>query len=247
MPAKNDKSLTPVRAGDEAEYPVLALGAETEIRELYQAAAGAGLDPSILQRDKCGAGGALEFRIPRPEGEEATRTAKGLVVNIRQGRVLWKDEGKPSRKRPPDCVSNDGFIGVGNPGGECVRCPYSQFGSSTKGHGQACKQIHQMLILHPGEIIPHILTVPPTSIKNCGKYFLMLLSRKIPYWSVITRIDLERATNEDGIDYAKMTFSVERYLTDEERAAFAPIQKEMKSLLDPVAIDSIDYQVESDL
>jgi hypothetical protein len=38
-----------------------------------------------------------------------------------------------------------------------------------------------------------------------------------------------------------MQFFVERYLTDEERIAFGPIQRQMRALLDPVTVDVHDY------
>jgi hypothetical protein len=232
-----NKSLAP--AGD--YYPVLAPEGQDEIRDLYQTnLTSIGVDPNLLPRDRCGAGGATDFRIQTPDGETTIKTLKAIIVNVRKARLLFPEDGKLG-KRPPVCTSKDGFVGIGNPGGDCTVCPYAQFGSSTKGHGQACKQIYQLLILHPEEIIPHILAVPPTSLKAAGQYFLMLLSRKIPYWGVVTRIQMERAQNQDGIDYAKMQFFVERYLADEERTTFNPIQRQMRSLLDPVSVDVHDY------
>jgi hypothetical protein len=34
---------------------------------------------------------------------------------------------------PPDCGSFDGETGIGDPGGECKRCPLNQFGSDENG------------------------------------------------------------------------------------------------------------------
>jgi hypothetical protein len=237
-----NKSLAP--AGD--FYPVLAPEGQDEIRDLYQAnLTSLDLDPNLLPRDKCGAGGATDFRIQTPDGETNIKTLKGIIINVRKARLMFPEDGKLG-KRPPVCTSKDGFTGIGVPGGSCPECRYAQFGSSVKGHGQACKQIYQLLILHPEEIIPHVLAVPPTSLKAAGQYFLMLLSRKIAYWSVVTRVQMERAQNQDGIDYAKMQFFVERYLNDEERATFAPLQREMRTLLDPVVVDARDYSVEDE-
>jgi len=69
----------------------------------------------------------------------------------------------------------------------------------------------------------------------------MLLSKKRAYWSVVPRIGLERASNVDGIDFAKMTFALDRPLTPQERETFRPIQRKMTALLDPIIIDQSDY------
>jgi hypothetical protein len=240
------RNVIPAGATGE-NYPLLVSGAEQEIRELFRDNLGQdtvnGLD---LPRDKCGAGGAIEFRVETADGEVSMRSITGIVADWRTARLFWREpaDGKPSnRRRPPDCTSRDALRGEGDPGGLCSECPYAKFGTSAKGHGQACKQVRQLLIIHPGEIVPHLLTVPPTSLKSCSNYLLKLLSKRIPYWAVITRISLERAANQDGIEFAKLSFAVERRLTDGERQAFAPTQRQMKTLLDPLAVD---YQSEEE-
>jgi hypothetical protein len=69
----------------------------------------------------------------------------------------------------------------------------------------------------------------------------MLLSKKRAYWSVVSRVGLERASNVDGIDFAKMTFALDLRLTPQERETFRPIQRKMTALLDPIIIDQSDY------
>src|SRR5262249_37088660 len=54
-------------------------------------------------------------------------------------RILFgpMDEGGGLR-----CSSQDNLIGIGEPGGTCVKCPLSQFGSARNGEGKgtACNQ-----------------------------------------------------------------------------------------------------------
>jgi hypothetical protein len=204
----NKSLVVPASQGD--YYPVLAPESQDEIRDLYQTnLTSIGVDPNLLPRDKCGAGGATDFRVQSPDGE-TNKVIKPIIVNVRKGRLLFTEDGKLG-KRPPVCTSKDGFVGIGNPGGDCTICPYAQFGSSTKGHGQACKQIYQLLVLHPDEIIPHVLSVPPTSLKAAGQYFLMLLSRKIP-WGVVTRIQMEG--RKPGWDRLRQDAVLRRALPD---------------------------------
>lgn len=226
---------------EESEYLLLQPEAQNEFRELFRANIGEGgqINPLDLPRDKVGTGGAIEFRKQAADGTEVVQKLDCIVVSWRPARLYWKDPN-PSGKRP-DCSSKNGFIGIGDPGGNCETCPYAQYGSSLKGGGQACKQIRQMLILYPEEILPHVVTIPPTSLKACGRYFLMLLGLRLPYWSVVTRIQIEAAQNETGVKFAKMGFFLERRLNPEERELFAPIQRQMAKLLDPMTVDANDY------
>lgn len=249
MPKEKDtSSLVPAPAAtapSEIEYPILRASKMQEMLETFRDNAGpAGINSLDLPRIKCPSGGALSWLIPTLDGEEHVKEIEGIVLAWKSARLYWKkplDEG--GGRRPPDCVSRDSFIGIGDPGGECAACPYAQFGSAPKGRGQACKQIRQMLLVRPGEILPHLITVPPTSLRAASQYFLMLLGRQIPYWTVTTRIGLGRETNESGIAYAKMEFLLGRQLGPTERQVLAPYHVQMKQMLDPVTVDTRDYTI----
>jgi len=136
-------------------------------------------------------------------------------------------------------VSRDGIVGVGDPGGLCHTCPFAKFGSTSKGSGkgQACKQIRQLLLLQEDQILPSLITVPPSSLGPVRQYFIALLSRLIPHWGVVTKISLEKATNDAGIAYARMVFTAGRVLSPEERARLAPFQRQMKEMLRSIEDD----------
>jgi hypothetical protein len=206
-----------------------------------------GIQALDLPRIKVPAGGSLMWTIQTLEGEESARTISGVILAWRTGRLYWKKAlGEGGGRQPPDCISRDGFEGVGDPGGACAQCPYARFGSASKGKGQACKQIRQLLLVRPEEVLPCLLSVPPTSLKAASQYFMALLARAIPYWGVITTITLERAKNEDGIDYAKMSFSGGRILNREQRVTLAPFHNQMQDMLNPGIIDARDYSIEDD-
>jgi len=207
--------------------------------------------PLHLPRIKVGAGGAQELRVDSPEGARPTRELTGVITAFRQARVYWKKAyGSGGGKKPPDCSSTDGFIGIGDPGGECARCPYAEFGSAvnpdgSEGVGQACKEIRQLLILLEGQLLPHMLNLPPTSIKNFMQYSLNLISAGAPYWTVVTKLTLEPATSTGGIDFGRVKFTLERRLGRDQAARLEPYHERMRNLLTPMVIDAGAYQIEA--
>jgi hypothetical protein len=147
-------------------------------------------------------------------------------------------------KSRPDCRSSDSIVGIGDPGGDCYSCPLAQFGSAPRGTGQACKQVRQMLVVRAEQVLPDLIPVPPTSIQNSKDYLLKLTAARLPYWGVITRFRLERTTNEAGIAYAKITFSLGRKLEEREKQLLRPYHEMMASLIEPLEVDNSDYRSE---
>ena len=229
-------------------YPLLRPGAVSGLLDVLKDNVGeAGIQMLDLSRIKVPSGDSLMWTINTLEGKESAKTIEGVILAWRTARLYWKRAlGEGGGRQPPDCISRDGFVGIGDPGGACAQCPYSKFGSSAKGKGQACKQIRQLLLVRPDEILPCLLSVPPTSLKSASQYFMALLGHAIPYWGVVTKITLEEAANEDGIAYAKMNFTGGRILNAQERVTLAPFHRQMQDLLNPGIIDARDYSVEDD-
>ena len=205
-----------------------------------------GLPLLELPRIRIPSGGALSFRYETAAGEEMAKKLEGVIVAWRPARVYWKSKG--AGKKPPDCSSSDGFVGVGDPGGECARCPYARFGSGFRsdgspGSGQACKDIRQILFLLKGELLPHLINIPPTSVKAFGQYTLTLLSARARYWGATTEITLEKAQSEDHIDYAKVVFRLGKRMDDAHLRAFEPFHGLMKAALRPSVLDASAYEI----
>jgi len=61
------------------------------------------------------------------------------------------------------CQSPDNLVGIGEPGGTCIKCPFSQFGSARNGEGKgtACNQFfnYAALIVNDGAVSPEGLLV----------------------------------------------------------------------------------------
>jgi hypothetical protein len=247
----NQKALSTVRTGEVtlADYfPLIREQGQQDMRALYETGLLRSLEPNELSRLKVGTGGALTFTYTTTEGEQTAKLVSGIIMAERTARLLWPPPGSNVRKgAPPVCSSKDGFWGVGNPGGSCPDCPFAQFGSDPKGGpGQACKQIHQILFLRDGQLLPDLLAVPPTSIKNCRQYFLRLLSQGIPPWSRVTTLSLERATSAGGDDYAKINFTAGAHLSNEEKDLMRPYAQAMANFLRPINLTTEDYEVQEE-
>jgi hypothetical protein len=228
------------------QYPIMNPSTRDEVREVLEANLGPrGLSERNLERIKVPTGGGLTWTVPSIDGEELLKELSGIDLAWREIRLYWKapfsERGKT--RTPPDCSSKNGLVGIGDPGGDCTNCPLAQFGSDPKGgRGQACKQVRQLLILRPDHILPEIVSIPPTSHRNAEQYFNRLASRRIPFWSLITNLKLERTANADGIDYARIVFSAGPLLSENERQAIAPFQKQMQQVLRNIVVDTSDYE-----
>lgn len=178
---------------------------ELAIREdTFPALAGATMDPELV-RDIGGVGGFKPSDFPRIkvpsgggtawelDGMDPTRELEAVVVSMNDQRLYWKRSIEEGGDKVPDCFSPDGETGGGEPGGDCITCPLSQFGSATKGNGQACTQRKLMFLLLPDFAAPIILSAPPTSLTPLRKFFgRMLLGRKLPYFHYTTKFSLEK-------------------------------------------------------
>jgi hypothetical protein len=236
MKAKNQNPETPITGHLVNAYSVLEPGGGGRNMDIISENLGDGGVGSLdLPRIKVATGGGTTWVVDGVD--EPVTELEGILLAWRMERLFWKGAYGGSRKRPPDCISRDGFSGVGDPGGPCRMCPNAQFDSAPQGRGQACKQVRQLLVLRPDEALPRLLSVPPTSLKNAAQYFVLLASKNIAHWAVVTRMRLERTENEGGIAYSKILFAPGRTLSEEERKRLRPFQQQCKQILHSDAID----------
>jgi len=234
---------------------VRALTSESNL-EMVQAAisenvGAGGITEFDFDRIKIPTGGGVTFNVTTLEGEAAEKSIVGVIVLARDSRAYWKVPLEQSGgSTPPDCHSNDGFTGIGSPGGDCAKCPFAQFGSDTKvvngvtmqGRGQACKAIRQLFILRSDSLLPVVLALPPTSLKAAKQYMLRLAGQGVPYWAAVTRIGLEHAQNAGGIKYSRATFAFAGMLNEEQRANAKQYSDMLKPLVSNMIIDAKDYE-----
>lgn len=209
-----------VPAGDDSPFAVLRMS-QTDAQELLQdALGGEALGFGDLDRIKVPSGGGAAWEVPSLEGDVSMRSIEGVIVHKAPRRAYWpySVEDKPDdADGTPDCQSNDGIMGVGDPGGECASCPFNEWGSDIKGGpGKACKETRQLFVLTKNDLLPIVLTVPPTSLANVKAYFLRLLRAQVSPSEVVTSIGLEKADN-GKFKFSKVTLTAGERLSPDAR------------------------------
>lgn len=182
-----------------------------------------GISAFDLTRIKVPAGGGITWMVPSLDGpEESARSIDGVIVAWSDQRAYWR-ETFSGAGAPPDCASRDSKTGVGDPGGPCHKCAFAQFGSAPPkpgkteaGRGQACKQMRLLFIIRPGDMLPIVVAVPPTSIKAMRDYFMKLAGAGIMYHEVVTSLRLAQDKNADGIQYSLVEPRMAARLSDVE-------------------------------
>lgn len=213
-----------------------------ELRTIVQDNVGAGgITEFDLDRVRVPAGGVTTWTIPTLEGEQETKELTGVIVYWREPRAYWAASfDETGGGTPPDCYSPDGVHGYGNPGGLCARCPFAQFGSAERGRGQACKQMRLLFMLRPGAMLPLVVVAPPTSIKPLKQYFLRLAANGKPYWSVVTKLLLEKTKNQDGIAYSRIVPQLAAVLDAEAAEKMRQYAEAIRPALEAVQITQED-------
>lgn len=233
--AKADLPATQEQGGAVAMAPSFAFMAMTNPEIIEENLGGEQLNPFDLDRLKVPAGGGIAWEIPTLTGEvEIARSIEGIVVYQKNCRGYWPDE-YTGAATPPQCSSEDGVVGVGNPGGQCALCPMAQFGSS-KNNSQACKAGRLLFLMTKDNILPKIISVPPTSIKPIKKFFLGLASKSIPYHGCVMSFALAPAVNKGGIKYAQIAPSLVAPLSPSEAALVKVYANTIRGSLNKVSM-----------
>lgn len=206
----------------------------------------AGMGRIQFERVKMPSGGGLAFEIADESGEPtAVSEITGIIIDRYPVNAYWPDKFAGA-KNPPACVAMDGHTGEGEPGGLCAKCPHNQWGSDEDGRGKACKNLHRIYILPPGDVLPILIALPPTSLANFNAYMLRLTSKaKRPYWAVLTKVKLEKATNAAGISFSRAVFTKVGDVPAEKLPALKAYIEELRPLMRAVEIQADDYHVEA--
>ena len=154
---------------------------------------------------------------------------EGIILDTNRINAWWdKSFDETGGGTPPDCFSMDGIDCDQNSNMPqtklCRDCEKNKFGSAvekdgSKGKGKACKNMKRVHIVLEGEMLPHRMTLPPSSLKAIDDYISRLTSKGLPYQLVHTTFKLKEAKNTVGIKYSE--FKPERgiLITDPEKAA----------------------------
>jgi len=216
-------------------YKVMQFDPDEILETLHANIGEDSISPMDLDRVKIPSGGGKQWEIPGlGEDSDFRKTLSGVIVQWRPQRAYWSVPFEESEgNHVPDCFSDDGKVGIGDPGGECRTCPMNEWGSDLKGgNGKACKEMRLLFVLPEDSLIPIAVILPPTSIGNLKQYFIRLASKGIAYYSVVSSIGLEQTKNDAGIQYSTATFSAEAQL---ETEAVQFIQNYRETIQDTLA------------
>ena len=187
------------KAPIETAYAALAMG-EEERRDLVagirEAAGTEGINVWDLERVTLPAGGMTVWEIPGGGENDHPKSIDGIIVNSTAPRAYWeKSLDDSGGSTPPDCSSEDGVTGHGDPGGDCFECPFNEWGSAETGEGKACKEKRMLFVLREGSYLPIVVQAPSTSIPAMKSHFMRAVSEYgVPYYFVETQLSLEKVT-----------------------------------------------------
>ena len=203
-----------------------------------------GLDISF-DRIKIPTGGGTSYKVPGddPEKPDTVDEFSAVILYHHPLQVYYKEKFN-GKNAPPDCISFDGNVGEGTPGGDCKNCPLNAFGSAEDEKGKACKARRSIYILREGEIFPLLLSLPTLSLKPFTRYIMNLYSKGgRASNSVVTRFTLKEAVSSGGYIFSQAQFKAERNLTPEEKEVIAKLSEQVKNLSKSVTVqykDTID-------
>jgi hypothetical protein len=237
---------------DSKQYPLLDPTKESSQAAIIANLGEAGPGEFDLERIRMPGGGGTTWVLTKLDGsEEEVKDLDCVLLMWKNVRAFWQQSFDDTGGGvPPACSSQDSQWGSGNNashGGveslgrhSCQECPQSKFGSASKGNGQACKQMKVLFALLPGNMLPHALFLPPTSLKAINAYMLRLASQGLMFCDVVTRLSLEKTQNADSIKYSQIKASMVAKLDDNGVKAARVMVEKLKPSLSKVIIEQSD-------
>lgn len=102
--------------------------------------------------------------------------------------------------------------------------------------GKACKEIRALYVRRPGDLLPFMVPLPPSSLKNCAQFFLRMASAELSYYGVVMQIGLEEAKNARAT-FSRATFAIARRLDPQEQAEVMEYRGAITAALGAQVID----------
>lgn len=160
-----------------------------------------GINPNNLDRVKVPRD-SPRWQVESVSGTQVLDELVGILVWKQMARRYWIDPD--TTDSAPDCSSPDGQIGFGSPGGNCFECPKNQWGAN--GSGKPCSERRLLYLVQPGDVLPTVIDLPPTSINAFEKYLTGLTSKRIPFYGAITALRVTQDTGRTGRKFNLVTF-----------------------------------------
>lgn len=232
-----------VPAGDNSPYQLLRME-RSEVSELLAEALspGEGLTPRDLVTVKVPAGGLTKWAKQTIRGEEVVDELRGVIIRADTRRAYWRSKYSGGNEEP-QCFSDDGLHGIGDPGMACIDCPFNQFLDEPDEAGsisKPCKEMRQVFLLPPDGILPLVVTLPPGSLANFKAYRVGLMGAGLRPAALETVIRLEKAESKGGVKYARATFIAGVDLDVEAQKLVAAYANDLQPAIERVRRTPID-------
>ena len=234
--AKNETGLAVIEPSD---FKALAIiGTEPgALAEMIRENVGNDLSAFDLPRLKVPAGGGSFWEVQTAEGPKPAEFVDGIILLRKDKKKFWEkgQDEAGGETTPPDCSSEDRIFGIGNPGGECAKCPYNEFKSATKGQGKACRDFSELYILKKDSIMPAVVQVPATSLKNLKQFGMILVDSAKNMSKVVTRFSLT-VENKGGSRTSIINFKSAGDVPVEMAEFVKEYQRSIKEMLEHQAV-----------
>jgi len=103
------------------------------------------------------------------------------------------------------CQSQDNLIGIGEPGGTCIKCPMSQFGSARNGEGKgtACNQFfnYAALVVIDGRVSPEgllVFSLKSSALKVAKDWNALIRIRNLDIFAGVYELTSVERKNDIG-------------------------------------------------
>ena len=211
-----------------AAYDVLSEGVEEIVSMIQSNVGSVDLNEFSLPRAINPSGKTTRWEIPGiGDDSEFVGEVEGIIVAHKEARVYYvKSYDESGGNERPDCVGSvdpvsNIMIGEGDPGGFCAKCKYSKFVKKDDGTTDSpkCRQIKQVFILRPGEIMPTKFNATGGNVNQVSTYLLNLtIKGRLKYNHCITKVKITADKYKNGRDWAKWTLSLVSPLPAEVKA-----------------------------
>lgn len=232
MPSQENSVMASAQAA-----PVVGLSGYLCIEQQNEVAAimktnleGERLGLSNLERVKIPAAGGRFWEVEGINGPESVQAITGVIVHDERVRSYWEvsvEDG--GGDNPPDCFSNDLITGHGNPGGNCDDCPFGKFSENDK--APECREGRVLYIQTKESILPLVLRLAPTSLKNYVNYKVRLSSRLVKLTDIETVITLASDKNKSGVAFSRCEFKAGAKASPEQRTILARQGESVQAML----------------
>lgn len=233
--AKNDA----VAVIETSEFKAVAIvGMEPgALAEMIRENVGNDLSAFDLPRLKVPAGGGSFWEVQTAEGPKPAEFVDGVILDRKDKKKYWEksQDEAAGETSPPDCYSDDRIFGIGMPGGECAKCPYNEYNTAKKGAGKACKDFSELGILKKDSVMPFMIQVPATSLKNLKQYGMILVDSAKSMSRVVTRFSLT-TENKGGNKTSIINFKSAGDLPEEMVPFVKEYQRSLKEMLEHKAV-----------